>query len=370
MTVIERGATYLAVLRDMAADERIVEEIVAAARGHSPEVARLPAAETRRHVAVLLAAGLASFERAEPCERDFTEATRLGGDRAAQGVPLGGLLNAVQAGRSRALEIAIERGRGAGIADEVLVAVLLELDRYTSALERHVIAGYHAAAQELARGHDEARNRMVRGLLLGESPEPAPAELARWALRRDGRYHCLVFGAPPPASAAAGGILGTVDGRAAGLAPRVPDTGTLVVAGPALPLRQAAATFRLCAAALEVAARTGRSGVCHLTDLAGETALAAQPELAALLSGALLGGLRPADEFHRELVCTALAYLDHGRRLDHTAAALHVHPNTVRYRLRRLREITGIAALGADPGDRLTVLDSLRLWWAFRTWLA
>jgi DNA-binding PucR family transcriptional regulator len=47
-----------------------------------------------------------------------------------------------------------------------------------------------------------------------------------------------------------------------------------------------------------------------------------------------------------------------------------VHPNTVRYRLRRLREITGIAALGADPGDRLTVLDSLRLWWAFRTWLA
>jgi hypothetical protein len=369
MTVIDRGATYLAVLRDMAADERIVEEIVAAARAQSPEVARLPATETRRHVVVLLAAGLASFERADPSERDFAEATRLGADRAAQGVPLGGLLNAVQAGRSRALEIAIERGRGAGIADEVLVAVLLELDRYTSALERHVIDGYRVAAEELARGQDEARNRMLRRLLLGERPEPAPEELARWALRRDGRYHCLVFGSAPPMTAQAGGVFGTVDGRPAGLAPRLPETGMLVVAGPALPLGEAAAAFRLCVAALDVATRAGRHGVCRLVDLAGETALAAQPELAGLLSGSLLGALRPDDDFHRELVSTALAYLDHGRRLDHAAAALHVHPNTVRYRLRRLREITGLTALGADPGERLTVLAGLRLWWAFRTWL-
>ncbi|WP_344936460.1 helix-turn-helix domain-containing protein [Actinoplanes nipponensis] len=32
---------------------------------------------------------------------------------------------------------------------------------------------------------------------------------------------------------------------------------------------------------------------------------------------------------------TAMAYLDHGQRLDHTAAALHVHPNTVRTGCRR-----------------------------------
>jgi DNA-binding PucR family transcriptional regulator len=107
----------------------------------------------------------------------------------------------------------------------------------------------------------------------------------------------------------------------------------------------------------------GRHGVCHLADLAGETALAAQPALAGLLSESLPGALRPADEFHRELVSTALAYLDHGQRLDHAAAALHVHPNTVRYRLRRL------ASLGVEVGEPLTVLEKLRLWWALRTWL-
>jgi hypothetical protein len=111
MTVTQRSGTFLALLREMASDTRIVDELVEAARAQSPDVARLPAAENRRHIAVLLAAGLASFERRDPSERDFAEATRLGADRAAQGIPIGGLLNGVQAGRTRALEIAIGRGR-------------------------------------------------------------------------------------------------------------------------------------------------------------------------------------------------------------------------------------------------------------------
>jgi DNA-binding PucR family transcriptional regulator len=106
--------------------------------------------------------------------------------------------------------------------------------------------------------------------------------------------------------------------------------------------------------------------VLHVADLAAETALALQPRLAALLRDTLLPALRPADEFHRELASTALAYLDHGQRLDRTAQALHVHPNTVRYRLRRLQEITGLPPV---PDRHLTVLETLRYWWALRTWL-
>jgi DNA-binding PucR family transcriptional regulator len=89
----------------------------------------------------------------------------------------------------------------------------------------------------------------------------------------------------------------------------------------------------------------------------------------AVLRDALLGGLRPADEFHRELASTAFAYLDHGQRLDQTALALHVHPNTVRYRLRRLQKLTGMPSTPADADERLTVLQTLRWWWALRTWL-
>jgi hypothetical protein len=374
MAVTARSRTFLALLQEMAQDAGIVDELVEAARAQSPDVARLPAAENRRHISVLLAAGLESFERrGDPSARDFAEATRLGTERAAQCVPIGGLLTAVQAGRTRAMEIAIGRGRAAGIPDDVLLEVLLELDRYTGALERHVIDGYHAAERELARSHWEARTGMLRRLLLGQEPAPAADELARWGLRPDGRYHCVVSDATEPARLAAyRGVFGSIDTRQAGLAPRLPappatDPDLLVVVSPACALTEIPAVYELCVAALR-AAGTLR-GSRRLVDLAGETALAGQPLLAELLRADLLGALKPGDDFHRELVTTALAYLDHGQRLDHTAGALHVHPNTVRYRLRRLLEITGMPFPAVDPGDHLTVLETLRCWWALRAWL-
>jgi len=383
MVVRERGEAFVAVLHEMASDAGILEEIVEAARTHSPVVARLPVAENRRHVSALLAVGLASFEGlGDPSESDFAEATRLGAERAAQGVPIGGLLCGVQAGRTRALEIAIERGRAAGIADDVLVEVLLDLDRYTGALERHVVSGYHAAERELARGSWEARTRVLRRLLLGDGPETPPQELTRLGLGGPGRYHCVVSDVADAARlrsaeralAAYGGVFAMVDGLLTGLSPRLPgpdtlDGGVLVVSSPAVALDQAPAMYGLCVLAVRAAGSSGRRGLHSVVDLAGETALAALPLLGELLGTALLAGLNPADEFHRELAGTALSYLDNGQRLDQAAAALHVHPNTVRYRLRRLREITAISAVGAEPGERLTVLESLRLWWAIRDWL-
>ena len=64
-------------LREMAADPRIVDALVDAARAAAPEVARLPAAENRRHIADLLGVGLAAFERStDPGAQDFAGATR------------------------------------------------------------------------------------------------------------------------------------------------------------------------------------------------------------------------------------------------------------------------------------------------------
>jgi hypothetical protein len=383
-------------LRDMAGDPRVVDELVEAARSGAPEVARLPAEENRRHIAVLLMAGLAAFERlADPSAADFAEATRLGADRAAQGVPLSALLSAVQAGRTRAFEIAVRRGRAAGVRDEVLLEAALRFDRYAGALERHVLAGYRAAELTLRRDGHDGRAALLRRLLRptehpGEDEPVDAAELARWGLYPTSRYHCIVSDitdmSDPPNGRTGdrpvggrvdgpggrcleqrGGLVGPVEGRVAGLVPRPPTAAevgpqALVVVSPAGPPAGAAAAYALCVDALHAATRFGRRGVHDVTGLAGETALSLQPRLAALLSGTLLGALRPGDEFHRELATTALAYLDHGQRLDRAAAALHVHPNTVRYRLHRLQEITGLAPVES-------VLDTLRVWWALRTWL-
>ncbi|WP_131762683.1 helix-turn-helix domain-containing protein, partial [Actinomadura fibrosa] len=90
--------------------------------------------------------------------------------------------------------------------------------------------------------------------------------------------------------------------------------------------------------------------------------------LGRLLADGLLGGLDPADPFHRELAGTALAHLDHGGRVAATAAALHVHANTVKYRARRFQELTGRPLL--DPSGGAAVARAAHLWWALRHWLA
>ena len=49
---------------------------------------------------------------------------------------------------------------------------------------------------------------------------------------------------------------------------------------------------------------------------------------------------RPGDT----LIETLTAYFQHGQSLEATARALFVHPNTVRYRLRQVAELTGLLA--------------------------
>ncbi|MBE1531199.1 helix-turn-helix domain-containing protein [Actinomadura algeriensis] len=360
---------FAAVLRRMATDAGVIEEVVRAARSQSPPVARLPEEETRRHVALVLPVVLAR-------EGDLAAAARLGADRAAQGVPITALLHGVQAGRGRAVQIAVLRGRAAGVPEETMLSALLELEPRVGALERAVVNGYRTAELELARTARDIRFQVLRRLLHRAEEAPPDEDVLQAGLRPDGLYRCLTSNVTDPVRArelerrlsVCGGVFGLVDGRLSGLAPRLPERiegDVLVVCAPPARLADVRGLHALCGSALGAAEARGLCGLRDLTELAGETALAAQPALAGLLRRTLLGPLDPGDPFHRQLAATALAYLDHERRLDRTAAALHVHPNTVRYRLGRLEEI-----VGASPGAEGTVLDLLRWWWALRTWPA
>jgi hypothetical protein len=373
-----------ALVADLAKDDALVDDVVASAREQFPEVARLPWAESRRHVAALLDAGFTAFARATAegdlaSDLDFSEARRFGAERAALGVPVAGLMAGVHGGRSRLLEIAINRGREAGIPYDELLQALLKLDRYGTELERHVIDGYREAEQALNRDERTARIRVLRRLLLDDDGgPPGPDEdPPRFGLHVDTAYHCVMSDVADPnrvraleqAFAHCGGVLAPVGGRLSGLSPRLPagralDPAVLVVTTPPVSLDQARAAYRLCRTALQAARVSESTGLCDVVDLAGATALAGQPLLASFLSTGLLSALQPGDDFHRELVATALAYLDHGQRLDRTAGALHLHPNTVRYRLRRLQDLTGFGT----GGEGLPVLETVRWWWALHAW--
>ncbi|WP_053202684.1 helix-turn-helix domain-containing protein [Jiangella muralis] len=74
-----------------------------------------------------------------------------------------------------------------------------------------------------------------------------------------------------------------------------------------------------------------------------------------------LGALLRYDaESHSELTRTLRTYLDHGGSYDETAAALIIHRSTLRYRLQRIRDLTGLD-LG-DPDIRLNLHVAVRGW--------
>jgi DNA-binding PucR family transcriptional regulator len=58
-----------------------------------------------------------------------------------------------------------------------------------------------------------------------------------------------------------------------------------------------------------------------------------------------------------ELLATLTTYLDGGGVLEACARTLFVHPNTVRYRLRRVGEVTG--RVPTDPRDAQVLRTAL-----------
>ncbi len=72
-------------------------------------------------------------------------------------------------------------------------------------------------------------------------------------------------------------------------------------------------------------------------DLLPERALAGDGHARRALGSEIYGSLSG----HKELLETCVAFLDTGCSMEATARVLFVHPNTVRYRLRRIQEVSG-----------------------------
>ena len=82
----------------------------------------------------------------------------------------------------------------------------------------------------------------------------------------------------------------------------------------------------------------------HADDLLPERALAGDGLARATLISRIY---RPLQAHSTELLTTLWSYLDNGRSLEATARELFVHPNTVRYRLKRVSDVIGWDATGA-----------------------
>lgn len=106
-----------------------------------------------------------------------------------------------------------------------------------------------------------------------------------------------------------------------------------------------------------------RSVVAHIGSVAVDAILMDLDDLAGSRDNAVRGAvaaLRKHDEeSNSQLLDTLAAWLDAFGDVAVAAEAVHVHPNTFRYRLRRLSEVAGIDL--TDPNARFAAMLELRM---------
>ena len=128
-----------------------------------------------------------------------------------------------------------------------------------------------------------------------------------------------------------------------------------------MPLTEAAQSLRWATRALGLMGRgiLPRQGVVRCADHLSTLLLHSDEPMLAQLQARALAPLDAVSEGQRgRLAETLLAWLLSGSNVPDVAARLHIHPQTVRYRLRQLEKLFGDAL--HDPGTRLDLILALR----------
>ena len=305
------------------------------------------------------------------------------------------LLAAYRVGARLAWRRFVEAGTHAGFAPDALYDLGESIFAYIDEISAESAAGF-AEAQSEAAGESQRRRRELVRLLVQEPPPTeeavrTAARTAGWTLPRmvavvvageseepekvDGAAARLARQLGPGAVGAAAGGLAVVimpdpEGPGRRKALEAALGGEVAALGPALAWPEAAASLRRAAAAFRLAAR-GRLGSASPAGQSGASALvvadehlpalllAAEPTLAADLARSRLAPLDALGAGPRErLVATLRAWLDRPGQVQAVAAALDVHPQTVRYRLKQLRELFGTRL--DDPEARFELSLALR----------
>ena len=133
---------------------------------------------------------------------------------------------------------------------------------------------------------------------------------------------------------------------------------TVGIGPPARPATVAAA-YTLATRALETAVAFGEQGVFSLGDLSIRSAVLADEALGDEFVARYVTPLAGLGRLGTELEDTLRTWFECRMSTDETARALHMHPNTLRHRLRRIADLTGRSPF--DLRDRIAFSIALRV---------
>src|SRR5215212_4776635 len=322
--------------------DRLVATIGDRIRAEIPDFRRLPADTLARAIRGNVTRALTALRDVRaPTDAELEQAAVIGRERAEQGLTVDAVLHAyrisITAVWSRFGELA--RERGADVASVLAFSETLWL--WADAVMDIVGTAHREVELEQAREEQQRRDAFVLALLSG-TLDAAELRLQSATFGLDADRSYIPFrarsagDAPLPRRAAVAlagddGLITGLDRDFAGIAARPPAAVPRVVCGlgPAARLESLPVAFASASRALQTAVAFGAR---YLEPLEGLGRIGA------------------------ELETTLRAWFDQEMRVDDTARSLHVHPNTLRHRLRRFEEATG--ATLRDPRDLV------ELWWA------
>jgi hypothetical protein len=300
----------------------------------------------------------------------------LGRGEVREGRSLEALLAAYRVGARVAWRRLSEAGLAAGLSPEVLIVLAESIFAYIDELSAESAEGF-AQEQAARAGEAERRRAEVLELLLSVPPvettvlESAadaagwhvPTRMAILAWRPDARRRVAARLPLGSLAAPAEGIMCAVvpDPEAPGRRGELQSAldRTPAGLGPSVAREDAARSFRRAAEALALAEERSQEGLLPADEHRVDVLLRSDASLVAEIAAERLSPLRDETPLSRErLQGTLLAWLRHDGNVPAAAEELHVHPQTVRYRLGRLRELLGPAL--DDPESRFELELALR----------
>lgn len=234
------------------------------------------------------------------------------------------------------------------------------------AFTTRIITAYHALAVDTALRDAQRRAAALQALLAGE-PADDPILGALDPQRAYAVVRCRAAAGPEADRVrrrleATGGTpearaIVIVDGRSClGLVTTRPDDpGVPVGLGVFVRPVDLPRSDRTAREALRLARRLGRRGVQSIDELGWRLAAVTRHDVWQTYADRYLAPVRAEGGFGEEILAALRAWLEHGQSIPKAAEALHVHVNTVRYRLHRFEELTH-----ADLADPDIVVGC---WW-------
>jgi PucR-like helix-turn-helix protein len=311
----------------------------------------------------------------EPGEPDPAQSRvyiALGRQELRAGRTLDALQSAYRVGARVAWRRIADVSADAGFDHDVITRLAEAIFAYIDELSAESVEGYARAQSELAGERERLQNALVAALLRA-APAPEVAALAEqlsWTVpRAAAALACRAHDAPGLAGRLGPEVVATVvegagclvvpdatgPGRAAAIRAAAGERPAAL--GPELPLARLPESWRLAAATLGL--RGDARGVASADEHLSELLVAEGALVVERIARRRLAAFEELTPKARErMLATALAFVQQQGNAAGMARALHIHPQTARYRINGLRKLLGDQL--DDPDARFELEAALR----------